>query len=405
MTTASVVQRVNPAPLSLVIIAYLSFIILGIPIGLRGVAWESGARSDFGQPVGALGALILANTISYFVSSALASRLIQRFGLGNAMLVSFLLTGVVLFGYALSPAWALMIVFGVVVGFGLGFVDAAMNVYFAAHHGPRLMNWLHACFGIGSAVAPLLLNYILAQGGTWRTSYMVTGALYLVLLVMIIVTRSQWTVSRTDEDEHSNPASSRATLALAIVWIGILTFFVYGGVEMVPSDWGARLFTAARGIEQTEANNRVSLYWFFFTIGRIVFGFIVPYFKAATLVRLCMIGTIVGAALLAAPPLNSANTVGVIGLAVGAFAMSPLFALLVTTTQDKLGPTHAPNAISFQVAAASAGIGILPTMTGFVAEQIPSAVPIVWILLSVLVLTLFEVSLRVNLKAGSIKVK
>lgn len=398
MTTVAAAQRANPAPLYLVIIAYLGFIIIGMPIGLRGVAWESGARADFAQPVGALGALILANTISYFLSSALASRLIQRFGLGNAMLGSFILTGLALLGYALSPAWALMIVLGVVVGFGLGFVDAAMNVYFAAHHGPRLMNWLHACFGIGSAVAPLLLNYILAQGGTWRTTYTVIAALYAVLLLLIIVTRNQWTVNPAGEGDGVKPASGRATLALVIVWIGIVTFFVYGGVEIVPSDWGARLFTAARGIDQTEANNRISLYWFFFTIGRIAFGFIVPYFKAATLMRLCMIGTIIGAALLAVPPSDPTNTLGVIGLVIGAFAMSPLFALLVTATQEKLGPAHAPNAISFQVAAASAGIGILPALTGLIAEQTPSAVPIVWIVLGVILLGLFEVSQRVNVK-------
>jgi fucose permease len=396
MITAAPALRANPAPLYLVLIAYLGFIIIGMPIGLRGVAWESGVRADFGQEVSALGILILANTISYFLGSALASRMIQRFGLGNAMIGSFILTGLALIGYAVSPAWTLMIVLGVAVGGGLGFVDAAMNVYFAAHHGPRLMNWLHACFGIGSAVAPLLLNYILGQGGTWRTTYTIIAILYAVLLLLIIVTRTQWTVNPAGEGDGVKPASSRATLALVVVWVGIAVFFVYGGVEIVPSDWGTRLFTAARGIEQTEANNLISLYWFFFTIGRIVFGFIVPYFSARLLMRLCMIGTIIGAVLLALPPSDPANTVGVIGLVLGAFAMSPLFALLVTATQDRLGAAHAPNAISFQVAAASAGIGVLPALTGLIAQETPSAVPIVWIVLGVILLVLFEISQRVR---------
>jgi fucose permease len=396
MTSASATLRTNPAPLYLVIIAYLGFIVIGMPIGLRGVAWESGVRADFGQEVSALGVLILANTISYFLGSALASRMIQRFGLGNAMIGSFILTGLALIGYAVSPAWALMIVLGVAVGGGLGFVDAAMNVYFAAHHGPRLMNWLHACFGVGSAVAPLLLNFVLAQGGTWRTTYTVIAVLYGVLLLLIIVTRGQWTVNPAGDGDGVKPASSRATLALVVVWLGIAVFFVYGGVEIVPSDWGARLFTAARGIEQTEANNRISLYWFFFTIGRIVFGFIVPYFSARLLMRLCMIGTIIGAVLLALPPSDPANTIGVIGLVLGAFAMSPLFALLVTATQERLGPAHAPNAISFQVAAASAGIGVLPALTGLIAQDTPSAVPVVWIVLGVVLLVLFEISQRVR---------
>jgi fucose permease len=118
-----------------------------------------------------------------------------------------------------------------------------------------------------------------------------------------------------------------------------------------------------------------------------------------------MIGIIGGAVLLALPPSDADNTLGVIGLLIGAFAMSPLFALLVTTTQERLGPAHAPNAISFQVAAASAGIGILPALTGLIAEGTPSAVPIIWILLSVLLLVFFEVSERVKFKAGDIEVE
>jgi fucose permease len=252
---------------------------------------------------------------------------------------------------------------------------------------------------VGSAVAPLLLNYIVAGGGTWRTTYTVIAALYAGMLLLIILTRAQWTVNPAGEGDGVKPASGRATLALLVVWVGIATFFVYGGVEIVPSDWGVRLFTAARGIEQTEANNRISLYWFFFTLGRVVFGFIVPYFSARLLMRLCMIGAIIGAGLLALPPSEPSNTLGVIGLVIGSFSMSPLFALLVTATQERLGPAHAPNAISFQVAAASAGIGVLPALTGLIAEQTPSAVPIVWIVLGVALLILFEISQRIRVGA------
>lgn len=395
--TATTSGSVSRAPMYLVVFAYLGFILIGMPIGIRGVIWSSGVQQDFNQPVSALGAFIIANTFGYFLSSALASRLIERLGFGNALLGSYLFTGLSVVGYAVAPSWEAMIVLGLVVGGGLGFVDAAMNIYFAANHGPRLMNWLHASFGIGSAVAPVMLNAILAMGGGWRTSYWVIGVLYGVVLVLTAFTRNHWTLNNQSGEGHAKSRGGTvSTLALPAVWVGIALFFFYTGVEIVPSDWGTRYLTEIHNIDLIEANNRISLYWFLFTLGRIFFGIVLPYLNAVWVMRLCMVGVIIGAVLFALPPSETSNVIGLLGLCLGAFAMSPLFALLITDTQDRLGPTHAPNAISYQVAAASAGIGILPSLTGLFVAQSPSVVAVVWITLGIVVLALFEISRRVK---------
>jgi fucose permease len=381
----------------LVVLAYLGFILIGMPIGIRGVIWSSGIQQEFNQPVGALGAFILANTLGYFVSSAFASRLIERLGFGNALLGSYLITGLTVFGYALTPNWEVMIALGFVVGGGLGFVDAAMNIYFAANHGPRLMNWLHASFGIGSAVAPVLLNTILGMGGGWRTGYGVIAALYGVVLVLTVFTRNRWTVNNQPSEAYVVATGGTvSTLTFPAVWMGIAIFFFYTGVELVPSDWGPRFFTAVHNLDQIEANNRISLYWFLFTLGRIFFGFVLPYLNSVWVMRLCMIGVIIGAVMFALLPSETSGAVTLVGLCLGAFAMSPLFALLITDTQERLGPQHAPNAISYQVAAASAGIGILPSLTGLFVAQSPTVVAVMWIILAVLVFALFEVSRRIK---------
>ena len=54
--------------------------------------------------------------------------------------------------FATGPTWPVLVLCGLLVGTGGGILDGGMNIYFAANHGPRLMNWLHASFGIGATL-------------------------------------------------------------------------------------------------------------------------------------------------------------------------------------------------------------------------------------------------------------
>ena len=42
------------------------------------------------------------------------------------------------------------------VWLGGGAIDAGLNSYVALAHSPRLLSWLHACFGIGAASGPAM---------------------------------------------------------------------------------------------------------------------------------------------------------------------------------------------------------------------------------------------------------
>lgn len=65
---------------------------------------------------------------------------------------------------------------------------------------------------------------------------------------------------------------------------------------------------------------------------------------------------------------NPVNWVGFAGLLILGFALAPVFPLLMTATPLRLGNADANNAIGFQVAAASFGIGVLPGLAGTLAD-------------------------------------
>ncbi|PDW02479.1 MFS transporter [Candidatus Viridilinea mediisalina] len=158
----------------LVGLAYVAFISLGLPEGLTGVAWPS-IRATFDLPLGALGALISTITIGYLIASFSAARLMQRLGVGWLLTLSSLITALSLLAYGILPSWALMVGFGVLVGVGAGAIDVGLNTYAAAHFSPRTMNWLHAAFGLGATIGPLVMSAVISSGGSWRLGFLLVG--------------------------------------------------------------------------------------------------------------------------------------------------------------------------------------------------------------------------------------
>lgn len=69
------------AHLILLGIVYVSFISLGLPDGILGVAWPA-IRADMGQPLAAVGAITIAMTISSATASYFAGAIAKRIGTG-----------------------------------------------------------------------------------------------------------------------------------------------------------------------------------------------------------------------------------------------------------------------------------------------------------------------------------
>ena len=105
-------------------------------------------------------------------SSFLSGVLIARMGVGMLLAVSCALTGTALLGYTLVPTWWMMVLLGVLAGLGAGAIDSGLNTYVAAHFDEGLMQWLHACYGIGITLGPVIMTIALTalDSGGWGTA-------------------------------------------------------------------------------------------------------------------------------------------------------------------------------------------------------------------------------------------
>ena len=96
------------AHLFLLGIIYVSFISLGLPDGVIGVAWPA-IRVDMGQPLAVVGVFTLMGTVCAAVSSYFAVAVVKRVGAGLVVAASCLMTALALVGYAYAPSFAWLV--------------------------------------------------------------------------------------------------------------------------------------------------------------------------------------------------------------------------------------------------------------------------------------------------------
>ncbi|MBR0667092.1 MFS transporter [Roseomonas hellenica] len=349
-------------------LSFAAFTSLGLPDGVIGVAWPS-IRMAFGVPLDALGVLVAVTTVGYLASSFLGGAVMRALPIGSLLALSTAAAATALLGFALAPAWPLMVALGFLAGLGGGAVDASLNAYGAAHFSARTLNWLHAFFGLGTTIGPLVVTAVLGAGLSWRWSYLVVGAAQMLLAMTFFATRERW-------HHDAKGASGAAPLASAArtidtlrrlpVWLGMATFFFYSGVELAVAQWSYSLLTLGRGVPDTTAGLFVSLYWGSLMLGRVLFGAVADRLPLALSLRLCLVASIMGAMLLWLGPTRELS---LLGLMMMGFFLAPIFASLISLTPDRVGREHANSAIGFQIASAALGGAALTGLIGVLTRS------------------------------------
>ena len=353
----------------LILIAYLGFVALGLPDGLLGVAWPS-IQGSFSLSVDAIGALLVAVTVGFLLAGTASGRVIARIGVGRYAALGSLIRATALLGYSVAGDWSAMVGLGFAFGLGSGCIDTGMNTYFATNLSSGLMNWLHAAFGLGATLGPVLMTSVLAAGRSWQLGYVVVGLIQAVFVLAFSLTWRRWQLRApaSTDAEVVGPAkrpAALATLRLPVVWLGIALFFSYTGIESSASQWVYSLLTEARGVDVALAGSLVSIYWGSLTVGRLLFGLVVDRLSKVRLLRVVLASVVAGAGMIW---IGTPDMLSFAGIALMGLALSSVFPLFVSLTPRRVGEEHAPNAIGFQMAAAGTGFALIPAVAGVMAR-------------------------------------
>ncbi len=399
-----IIQKTSRPKINVLMLAYIAFVMLGLPIGLLGVAWPT-MRADFSLPLDAMGLLLISSTLGYALASFFIARLINRFGIGSLLIFSSLASAVALFGYPLAPAWSVIVGIGALGGFGSGVMDAGLNTYLAAEYKEREMQWLHAFFGVGATISPIIMTVSLSRFVSWRPGYVFVGILMVLIGGAFWFTYRAWkapkqisetvaTSSQAGQGLMDYQTSVWESLLHPLTWVGVLLFLLYTGAELTLGNWTYTLFTEGRGISPQIAGIWAGGFWATFTIGRIMGGLFAHRVHINTLMISAISLSLVGSLLFWWNPLP---LVGVLGVFVVGFGLAPMFAGLISSTSQRVGNQHAANTIGIQISAAALGGAILPALAGFLAARFSlESIPVMLSISLLGMLILYILSTRVK---------
>ena len=347
----------------LILISFIAFISLGLPDGLLGIAWPF-ISDRLNIPLDNLGVLLMFFVAGYLSSSLTNSKIMSVITLGWLLALSCFLTGTSLFAFTVSNQWVFLILSAYFLGAGGGAIDTSLNIFASANFSPSVVNWMHAFYGIGANSGPLILTWFFTMGLTWKSGYILVGSIQISLGILFLLTSKMWAI-KGEVKEIQQKVSYRLTLKNPMVWLSILIFFIYTGLEVSVGQWLFTVLTKSRDVSVESGGLWVSTFWGSLTAGRVLFGFILKKASTVKVLYLAVIGIILGSFIFI---IDFSDIISFMGIVLIGFSCAPVFPSMIALVPDLFGEKFAANIIGFQISAAMIGGAILPAASGFLTD-------------------------------------
>lgn len=298
------------------------------------------------------------------MSTATSGAAAISLGTGRLLTVAVWVASVALAGYAATPTIGLLLGAAAMLGFASGYFDAGINTHVALRHGARAMGAIHAGYGIGATLGPLLMTGLLNTDQSWRWGFWLLAAFQVVVAVLFVSNEDGWTSSPPRQD------TGRRRLP-PVAWWALLVFALYAAVEIGLGQWAFTLLTEGRNMSDSVGGLAVTGLYGGMTAARLLLG---GYGHRLSPVALSTAGTVVALAGVAALWWAPTGWIAVAATVVTGFALGPIFPLQTMLTPRRVGAAGTATLVGYQIAAASVGAIAVPGAIGLLVDRYEVAV-------------------------------
>lgn len=334
---------------------YLAFIFLGLTVAAEGPTLLKLAEHT-SSALDQISSLFLFSSLGYLIGSYLGGRIFDRVPGHRFMSGILLFLGVMIALVPLASSRWLLFTIVLILGLAKGALDVGCNTLLLWIHNETVgpfMNGLHAFFGIGAFIAPLIVARVIA----------VTGDIYWVywLFALATVPLAAWIwalpspVSRAVPAHHEN-----APFPLLPVITMVLCFVLYVGGE---AGYGAWIYTYAFtlnfGTEVTAAY-LTSAFWGSFTVGRLLGIWVSTRLRPLTILSLDLAGCLLSLTFILL--FQQSATILWIGTILFGVSQASIFPTFLTLAEERMHITGSVAGL-FLVGAGAGGM-VLPWLIG-----------------------------------------
>jgi FHS family Na+ dependent glucose MFS transporter 1 len=220
-----------------------------------------------------------------------------------------------------------------VLGFVKGALDVGGNTLILWVHDEKagpFMNGLHACFGVGAFVAPLIVARVLTLTDNiyWVYWTLAIAAFPIAAFIWSLPSPSQ----RLTPEEHKD-----TPLPVLPVAIMVLCFILYVGAEVGYGNW-IYTYTFKQGLgSEVEAAYLTSAFWGSFTLGRLLAVWISTRARTLAILYADFAGCLASLALILL--FRESSTVLWVGTALLGVSMASIFPTFLNLSEERMHVT------------------------------------------------------------------
>ncbi|GAA1018067.1 hypothetical protein Aple_093270 [Acrocarpospora pleiomorpha] len=350
-----------------VVLAYAAFVLVGLSAGANGVVLAA-QIGDYEVDKATIGITFFTFSAGFMLAGATSGALIHRLGTRYALAVgggAFLAASLYM---AIRPSFVGLVAVQVLAGYGTGLMESVLNAYLAElPSATTLLNHLHAFFGVGALLGPLLAAWLVGFL-PWTAVVLVLGLITVPLIIGFLVSYPRRETGAGEEAEV-RPRLLPVVLRTPVVLLASLFLAVYVGLEIGVGNWGFTFLIEEHAQQELVAGYTVSGYWLGLTLGRFLISPIAVRFGigAGGMTFGCLAGVAASALLIWVAPVFAVAGVGFVLLG---FFLGPIFptamAVVPNLTSDRLVPTAIGVINGFSVVGGAA----LPWLAGAIAQGV-----------------------------------
>ena len=273
------------------------------------------------------------------------------------------------FSISIVPPFALLTLPFFLAGFGIAALDTGLNTYMAnLPRSAERLNYLHAFYGAGALLGPIIASTILVIGLTWNYVYslwLILGLLFFFGIALAFKKQDVVSASQSQDEPQEKTSSMTKVSRLPVTWIVTLFLFSYLGTEVSLGTWMYSFLTEQRQQPTLFSAWIVSGYWMGLTLGRIVLAKLASRLTERVAIQICIMGTLLGILLTWLIPID---IVSAIGLCLTGFCLGPIFPTTIALMPQFFPQRLLATAIGVVTSLSGLGRVFFPWLSGNLAQ-------------------------------------
>ena len=264
----------------LFIILFGAMFIFGYIENIKGVAFPL-IKTEFDVTYEQQGMMVSISSMGYVLFCLIGGILLGSLGVKKAFITGYLLIILGLLAAFIMPDFWSLTVAIIIIFAGFGLFEVSSNALAAQLFTSRtalLMSLMHFFFGAGSAISPRAAGLLSAAMG-WRKVYLLAIPLVLLLFIPSIFARFPKMAGAAEggiETPGIKKVSFFAALKNPMVWIFSMALGIMVAVELSTPNWAGLYFQDVYQMDpKTSGAAFVSNFFIFFTISRLLSGFVI----------------------------------------------------------------------------------------------------------------------------------